>query len=123
MSTTDDQFARRYVELWATEDPADRHRLADELYTEDAAFFAPGDPEDIALAGRPAIEANIAHVNERDVQGHGLGVEFVGAITNNELTRISWRLVAPDGSTAAPGSDLLTLDDNGRIATDHIFIG
>ncbi|CEI47086.1 Protein of unknown function [Propionibacterium freudenreichii] len=36
---------------------------------------------------------------------------------------MDWRPVAPEGSTAPPGIDLLTLDDQGRLATDYVFIG
>lgn len=123
MSAPNLSFAHRYVSLWATIDADQRHQLIGDLYAEQAEFFTPDETDDINIIGREAIEANIAHVNERDVQGHGLKIEFRDAVTNNSLTRVRWTLIAPDGSTAAPGEDLLTFDEHDQIASDHIFIG
>lgn len=90
-------------------------------YAEDAEFFSSEDG-DLRLTGRRAIADNIGQVNG-SIQGHGLHIVLTGTSLNHPgLARVAWQMLTPDGQLALTGMDVLVLNDDGRIAQDHIFI-
>ncbi len=123
-SGSSEEFARTYIAAWSTEDGAERRRLIDQLYAEDAAFLAdePGDPP-VERHGRDEIMANITEVNQRLTQGAGLATTGTGVAANHDLLRVSWRMTTADGTVAVTGMNLLVRNSAGLIVSDHIFIG
>lgn len=120
----DESFAADYIAAWGTPADAERDRFVAQLYAEDAVFYAaePGD-EAIALRGRAAIAANIAHVNARDIQGHGLRIVVTGFAANHDGFKVTWQMVTSDGAVAVAGMSMLLRDGAGKIVRDYIFVG
>lgn len=121
MIDTIEALAATYIEAWSATDAATRERLVAAAYAEDAEFFSSEDG-DLRLTGRRAIADNIGQVNERDIQGHGLHIVLTGTSLNHRMARVAWQMLTPDGQLALTGMDVLVLNDDGRIAQDHIFI-
>ena len=121
---TGEEFARTYIAAWSTEDADERRGLVDQLYSEEAEFFA-AEPGDAAVErrGRTEIFDNISDVNERLTQRSGLATTGTGVSVNHDLLRVSWEMTTADGGTALRGMNLLTLNIAGMIVRDYIFIG
>lgn len=119
-----EQFVSSYILAWSTQDGDQRRRLIDDLYAEDAEFYAdePGD-EPVQRHGRAEIMDNITQVNQRLTQGTGLVTESTGFVENHDLLRVSWKMTAPDGNVAMTGMNLLIRGSDGEVVRDYILIG
>ena len=122
--TSVDEFARAYISAWSTTDAQQRRSLINQLYAEDADFYA-DEPGDAAVHrhGRDEIEHNIRQVNERLTQANGLSTESTGFTENHDLLGVSWKMTSPDGATAMTGMNLLLRNADGQIMRDYIVIG
>lgn len=119
-----EDFSHDYITTWSTEDDGERQRLIDQLYADDATFFAdePGD-DPVERHGRAEIMQNITQVNERLTQRAGLATTQTGVVENHDVLRVSWQMTTADGTIALTGMNLLIRDDSGMITRDYIFIG
>lgn len=119
-----EQFVTSYIAAWSTQDSDQRRRLIDQLYAEDAEFYAEErDDDPVQCRGRAEIMENITQVNQRLTQGAGLVTESTGSVENHDLLRVSWKMIAPDGTLAMTGMNLLLRNSKGEIARDYILIG
>ena len=96
---------------------ARRTRIA-ELWAPDGEYLS----ETSVTIGRSAIEARVAEIYD----SHGSkGLTFSSAghsHHHHNLARFNWRLCSKDGAeVTATGSDLLVLNDDGRIRLDYQF--
>ncbi len=111
------------IAAWSTQDSDQRRRLIEQLYAEDAEFYAePGD-DPVQRRGRTEIMDNITQVKRRVTQGVGLTTESTGFAENHDLLRVSWKMTAPDGNVAMAGMNLLIRNSDGVVVRDYILIG
>lgn len=122
MDQRKDALAKDYIGAWSTTDASIRKVLVADVYADSAEFFSSEDG-DLRLRGRTAIAENIAHVNERDIQGRGLTIKHTGTSVNHQVVKVTWQMVTGDGGIALAGMNVLVLEGSGRIARDYIFIG
>ncbi|MDQ0753640.1 hypothetical protein QF034_007871 [Streptomyces africanus] len=100
----------RYLEAWNAEDPAARAKAVAAAWTEDGGYTDP-----LAdVTGHEQIATLIGAARE---QFPGLVFRLAGAVDGHHHTaRFSWELVSEtDGSAPVAGSDVITLDEQGRI--------
>ncbi|MER7481467.1 nuclear transport factor 2 family protein [Streptomyces sp. NPDC126510] len=102
----------RYFEAWNADDPAARAKAVAAAWTEDGRYTDP-----LAdVSGHEGITAVIAAARE---QFPGFEFRLTGGVDgHHDIARFSWELVsAADGSAPVAGSDVITLDGQGRIRT------
>jgi hypothetical protein len=100
----------RYFEAWNAEDPAARAKAVAAAWTEDGGYTDP-----LAdVSGHEGIAAVIAAARE---QFPGFEFRLTGVVDgHHDIARFSWELVSTaDGSAPVAGSDVITLDGQGRI--------
>jgi hypothetical protein len=100
----------RYFEAWNAEDPAARAKAVAEAWTEDGGYTDP-----LAdVSGHEGIATVIAAARE---QFPGFEFRLTGVVDgHHDIARFSWELVSTaDGSAPVAGSDVITLDGQGRI--------
>ncbi|WP_369194132.1 nuclear transport factor 2 family protein [Streptomyces djakartensis] len=108
----------RYFEAWNAVDPRARAKAVAAAWTEDGGYTDPL----AEVKGHDAIAGLIAAVRE---QFPGATFRPTGAVDgHHDTARFSWELVSeaggsPSGEGPAPiaGSDVITLDAQGRIRT------
>jgi len=100
----------RYFEAWNAGDPAARAKAVAAAWTEDGGYTDP-----LAdVSGHEQIAAVIAAAHE---QFPGFVFGLAGGVDgHHDTARFSWELVSEaDGSAPVAGSDVITLDEQGRI--------
>ncbi|MFI6369398.1 nuclear transport factor 2 family protein [Streptomyces sp. NPDC050546] len=100
----------RYFEAWNAESPSAREKAVAAAWTEDGGYTDP-----LAdVRGHEQIAGLIAAVRE---QFPGLVFRLAGAVDgHHDTARFSWELVSEtEGSAPVAGSDVITLDGQGRI--------
>ncbi|MFF8395176.1 nuclear transport factor 2 family protein [Streptomyces sp. NPDC016172] len=100
----------RYFEAWNAGDPVARTKAVAAAWTEDGSYTDP-----LAdVSGHEDIAGVIAAAHE---QFPGFEFRLTGAVDgHHDTARFSWELVsAADGSAPVTGSDVITLDGQGRI--------
>ncbi|MFJ8052818.1 nuclear transport factor 2 family protein [Streptomyces luteogriseus] len=105
-----DDAVARYFEAWNAEDPAARAKAVAAAWTEDGGYTDP-----LAdVSGHEGIAAVIAAARE---QFPGFEFRLTGVVDgHHDIARFSWELVSTaDGSAPVAGSDVITLDGQGRI--------
>ncbi|WP_405497639.1 hypothetical protein [Nocardia sp. NBC_00511] len=132
------ELAARYVAVWNEAEAPARRKFIEELWTRDGAQILVDAPEDLRNAvgrinfqlpllevrGYDALESRI----ERAYEMFGrVGLRFVqhGTPTRllNQVVAVRWSMAKPDGAVVGGGLDILALDEDGRIRTDHQHIG
>lgn len=113
MSATTDRYdsaVARYFEAWNAADAEARAKAVAAAWTADGSYTDP-----LAdVRGHDQIAALIAGVRE---QFPGFVFRLTGAVDgHHDTARFSWELVSEaDGSAPVAGSDVITLDGEGRI--------
>ncbi|GAA5129570.1 hypothetical protein [Pseudonocardia adelaidensis] len=141
MSNPDVQaVAESYVAQWNEPDPAARHERIRELWADDAlhvlvnplqavrdaaASLAVPAPS-LEVRGLDALEARVARAHEMFVAAgeHHFEADGVPTVLTHRVIGVRWSMVATaGGETVGGGLDVLALDDDGRIRTDHQYVG
>ncbi|WP_329264374.1 hypothetical protein OG223_50595 [Streptomyces sp. NBC_01478] len=132
------QLADRYTAQWNVPDAAERRAAIEQLWAEDGTHILhpPAEIRETAAAlgfdhptlqaqGYNAIETRVTRSYERFVEKQGFTFRArPGAIRLHDVVRIGWEAVSTaTGDVVGGGSDMLVLDDNGRIKTDYMFPG
>jgi ketosteroid isomerase-like protein len=111
-----DLLVRNLHEVFGESDPVRRRAAIDDLYTEDAAFYAP----DGIHRGRDAIDRNAGAVRATHPDYHytelGVPEELQGA-----AGRLAWASGLPGEPPAYAGTDIITVRD-GRITALYLFL-
>ena len=134
------QLIDRYVAQWNEPDPAARSALIDELWAPGALHVLVDPPQEVrdaaaALAfpapplevrGLAALNARVTRAYEMFVAPgeHVFEAAAEPAVLLPDVVAVRWSMVAT--GTREPvggGLDVLALDADGRIRTDHQFIG
>ncbi len=132
------RFAERYVAQWNESDPEIRYKLIEEVWAPSGAQTLVDPPVEIREAavslnfavpalevrGHEAIAARVSRAYEMFVAS-GEYIFEVGAATRLPagLIGLLWAMISrADGSVAGGGFEVIGLDADGRIASDHQFI-
>ncbi|MEV0827482.1 hypothetical protein [Nonomuraea rubra] len=132
--------AGRYVAQWNEPDPATRSALIRELWAADAVHVLVHPPEAIrdaaaALAfpapplevrGHEALDARVTRAYEMFVEPGEHVFEAAGeaVVLMPRVIGVRWSMVSVrTGEVVGGGLDVLALDGDGRVLTDHQFIG
>lgn len=134
------ELADRYVALWNEPDPATRSALIRELWAPDGNQVLVDPPEAIrdaaaALAfpvpplevhGYDALEARVTRAYEMFVEPGEHVFEAAGEpfVLLSNVIGFRWSMVSTaTREVVGGGLDVVALDGEGRIRTDHQFIG
>ncbi|MDL5199469.1 nuclear transport factor 2 family protein [Streptomyces sp. ALI-76-A] len=100
----------RYFEAWNEREPEARAKAVAAVWTTDGSYTDPFSD----ARGHEQIAAVIAGAHE---QFPGFAFRLTGAVDGHHHTaRFSWELVSEaDGSAPVAGSDVITLDADGRV--------
>ena len=141
MSNLDVQaVADAYVALWNEPDPAARHKRVHELWADGAVHVLVNPPQGVRDAaanlavpapslqvrGFDALEARVARAYEMFVAAgeHHFEADGDPVLLAPRVIGARWSMVAnAGGETVGGGLDVLALDDDGRIRTDHQYVG
>ncbi|BEK96942.1 hypothetical protein [Nocardia seriolae] len=137
--TNINELADRYLAMWNEPDADARRKLITELWAEDGAQILVDPPEDLRNAATdlnfpiPVLEVRGRHALERRVErAYEMFVapgenRFVQRSPATRLLKnvvaFTWSMVTADGTAVGGGLDVLALDEDGRIRTDHQHIG
>jgi hypothetical protein len=113
---TAEQMVARYLDAWNATDPGARARLLEEHWAADCVYVDP-----LAEAtGHQALGATIAAVQG---QFPGLVFSLVGGVdAHHQQCRFQWGLGPAGQEPLVIGSDVLVLDDDGRIQDVRGFL-
>jgi hypothetical protein len=141
MSELDVQaVADGYVAQWNEPDPAARHKRVRELWADDALHVLVNPPQavrdaaanlavpapSLEVRGFDALEARVARAYEMFVAAgeHHFVADGDAVLLKPRVIGVRWSMVtATGGETVGGGLDVLALDDDGRIRTDHQYVG
>ncbi|MGW5328530.1 nuclear transport factor 2 family protein [Streptomyces sp. NPDC004014] len=109
MSANYESAVARYFEAWNATDPDALRKAVAAAWTEDGGYTDPL----AEVRGHEGIAAVIAAVHE---QFPGFVFRPLGAVDgHHDIARFGWELVDEAGSAPVAGSDVITLDGEGRI--------
>lgn len=102
----------RYFEAWNAAEPEALAKTVAAAWTADGSYTDP-------LADVRGHEAIAAVITAAHAQFPGFAFRLAGAVDgHHDTARFSWELVSEaDGSAPVAGSDVITLDAEGRIRT------
>ncbi|MER7408850.1 MULTISPECIES: nuclear transport factor 2 family protein [Streptomyces] len=109
--------AERYFAAWNAPDAAARAAAVAAAWAEDGSYTDPL----ASVRGHAELTAAIGAARE---QFPGCEFRMTGGVDgHHDIARFSWDLVSTaDGSSPAAGSDVVTLDADGRITAVHGFL-
>jgi hypothetical protein len=103
--------AHRYLAAWNETDPAARRERVAALWASDGSYVDPL----AEVRGGEQIAGLIAAVQD---QFPGFTFRLAGDVDgHHRLARFSWELGPADGPAPVAGSDVVTLDDDGRVTS------
>jgi hypothetical protein len=135
-------FADRYLALWNEPDPAQRRARIAELFAPGGGQVLADPPQEVravadhhqfpaptlAVHGHGALDARVTRAYELFVAPGEYRFAAAAEPTRllDHVVALPWTMVSTaDGSPAVGvnGVNLLHLDEDGRIATDYLFVG
>jgi hypothetical protein len=134
------QWAARYIAQWNEPDPAARAALVGELWAPDGVQVLVDPPQEIREAaaglafpvpslevrGHDALNARVTRAYEMFVAPGEYTFEVAGEAIRlgSSVLSIRWSMVAARTQQAVGGGlDIIALDGDGRIRSDHQFVG
>lgn len=131
--------AEGYVAQWNEPDPAARHKRVRDLWADGALHVLVNPPQGVRDAaenlavpapalevrGFDALEARMARAYEMFVAAGEYRFETDGeaVLLMPRVVGVRWSMVRnAGGETVGGGLDVLALDDDGRIRTDHQYV-
>ncbi|TYB63284.1 hypothetical protein FXF51_24170 [Nonomuraea sp. PA05] len=139
MSFDVQQLTDRYIAQWNEPDPATRAALVHELWTSDAVHVLTNPPQAIRDAaaslalpapplearGHAALEARVGRAYEMFVEPGEHVFEPAGeaVLLMPQVVGVRWSMVSTrTGEVVGGGLDVLAVDGDGRVRSDHQFI-
>ncbi|MGW1812012.1 hypothetical protein ACWCQM_00295 [Streptomyces sp. NPDC002125] len=130
-------LADRYMAQWTEPDTAGRRAAIEGLWAENGTHILrpPVEIREIAeelgfahttleARGYDAIESRVARSHEQFVEKKGFTFRrCTDAMRLHGVVRFGWETVDATGEVVGGGSEILVLDDDGRIETDYMFPG
>ncbi|WP_344269994.1 hypothetical protein [Actinomadura napierensis] len=135
-----DQWADRYIAQWNEPDPETRQTLVQELWATDGIQVLVDPPQEIREAarnlafpipplevrGHDALNARVSRAYDMFVAPgeHTFKAAEKATVLMPNVLAFRWSMVSVStGEAVGGGLDVITLDGEGRIRTDHQFIG
>jgi hypothetical protein len=114
-------LAARYIEMWNEPDAGKRNAIVRELFAPAAVHYTPTRE----FHGLERMEARVTEGYEQFVRpGANVFRLVAGANGHHGAVRFVWEMVeVTTGRVTGRGSDFLLMDEDGRILSDHQFIG
>ncbi|WP_067827989.1 hypothetical protein [Nocardia inohanensis] len=133
-------LTEQYVALWNEADPQARRKRIAELWAAGGTQVLTDPPQEIRDAaaalnfpvpylevrGHDALDARVTRAYEMFIAPGEYVFQARGHATRlaENLVGLGWAMVATaDGSEGGAGYDVLVLDEDGRIRSDHQYIG
>lgn len=114
--TTYETAVARYLTAWNATEPAEREEAVATAWTLEGGYTDPL----AQVTGHQALGQLIAGLQN---QVPGFTFHLTGTVDgHHDIARFSWELVAPDGTAPIAGSDVLKLDEAGKITEVHGFL-
>ncbi|MFI6683924.1 nuclear transport factor 2 family protein [Streptomyces sp. NPDC050485] len=108
----------KYVASWEEPNAELRRQVISELWAEDAIYKNPF----VEFRGRDGVEAAVTQAYDLFVT-KGYTFKVVKLDTSQDAVRYTWEMTLPGASEPeAVGTQVVVLDENGRMANDHQFI-
>ncbi|WP_280305984.1 hypothetical protein [Nocardia neocaledoniensis] len=132
-----DELATAYVALWNESDPGVRRAMIERLFTADGTQYLVDPPIEIrqaaadlafpvpvlAVRGHDALERRVSRAYDMFLGDHVFATAAPAVEHSTNTVGIAWSMIRrEDGATVGGGFDLLALDTEGRVVTDHQFI-
>lgn len=132
-----DELATAYVALWNESDPGVRRAMIERLFTADGTQYLVDPPLEfraaatdlafpvpvLAVRGHDAFERRVARAYDMFLGEHVFAAAGPAVELPAHTVGIAWSMVRrEDGTPVGGGFDLLALDTDGRVVTDHQFI-
>ncbi len=134
------RLADRYLAQWNEPDPSTRRELIREVWVADCVQVLVNPPEQIrdsaanlAIAAPPlevrgydAMDQRVSRAYEMFVEPGQYVFELEGEVVAQAgaAVTLTWVMRSrADGGVAGSGFEVLTVDEAGRIRTDHQFVG
>lgn len=130
------ELADRYVALWNQPESGARREAIRELWTEDGEQILQA-PQDVlktaAGLGFPTATFEVRGHDELEFRVTRSYEEFVApgefvfrsrdnAVRLRNIVKFNWEMVSVGGDVAGVGTEVIVLDEDGRIKTDYQFI-
>jgi hypothetical protein len=114
------ELTDRYVSVWNEPDPGSRRRLIAELWAANGANFTASSE----FHGHEELEVRITEPYEEFVGSGGYRFRSMNNVAgHHNALKFNWKMVdTEDGTVASVGLEVLVLDNDGRILSDHQFI-
>jgi hypothetical protein len=128
-----------YLAQWNEPDPAARRKRVRELWADDALHVLVNPPEAVRNAaanlavpapslevrGVDALESRVGRAYEMFVAAgeHHFELDGDPVVLTPRVIGLRWSMVTSAGEAVGGGLDVLALDDDGRIRTDHQYVG
>lgn len=114
-----DDLVKRYVSLWNEREEDKRRDLIADLWTVEGRHVAPS----VVAGGHDELVARVARSVERWVVGEGYSFRLRGAPEgHHDVMRFTWEMVDGAGDVVSVGTEILTLDDRGKIVCVYQFL-
>ncbi|MEU2425309.1 nuclear transport factor 2 family protein [Streptomyces sp. NPDC007851] len=112
------EFADRYVAAWTETDPVARRKAVEELWAPDGVYA-----NAVAVVrGHEAVATQVGYAHDAYAAGGFTFRSCNNARGQHNTLRFNWVMVsASTGALEAVGFDFVTLDDDGRIVSDHQY--
>jgi hypothetical protein len=138
MSNEIKEIADRYLAQWNEPEEATRSALIRGLWAQDGVQVLVDPPEEIREAatnldfpipslevrGHDAMERRTTRAYEMFIEpGHSFALDGEPTVLMPGVVALRWSMVTSAGEVVGRGLDVLALDADGRIRTDHQFIG
>ncbi|MFK3732994.1 nuclear transport factor 2 family protein [Streptomyces sp. NPDC088090] len=119
MSTTEpNAFADRYVAVWTETDPAARRKAVEELWAPEGVYANAV----AVVTGHEAIATQVGYAHDAYATGGFTFRPCGNARGQHDTLRFNWVMVSREtGALEAVGFDFVTLDEHGRILSDHQY--
>jgi hypothetical protein len=114
-------FAEHYVAMWNEPDPGTRRRTVETLWEPDGANYTPT----IEAVGHDALEQRVTASYAKFVgTGEYRFRAAAPAVAHHDTVKIQWEMITvATGAVASVGLEFLVLGTDGRIVSDHQFVG
>jgi hypothetical protein len=114
-------LAARYIAMWNEPDADRRRAIVRELFAAGAVHYTPTRE----FRGLERLDARVTEGYEQFVEpGANIFRPVAGANGHHGAVRFQWEMVeVATGRVTGRGSDFLLVGEDGRIFSDHQFIG
>jgi hypothetical protein len=112
-----EDLAERYLAMWNETDAAARRRRVGELFAPDGVHVS----EASTAKGHAGIEAEAGAAQAAYIAKGFLFSPAGCSQAHHNVARFQWRMRRSEGDDLAVGSNLIVLDDQGRIRFDYQF--